>query len=496
MFHDAGASTGPRLALQNSEAAAGRSHTLANQTMLRLGAHRMTLPPSRLGMLQRECACGGGCPRCRGAAPIQPKLTINEPGDAYEQEADRIAKNVMRMPDVGPRASPSLWRVQRECAECEEHDKKSKLQTKRDQSGTATATAPPIVHAVLRSPGRPLDAQTRAFMEPRFGYDFGRVRVHTDERAARSAEAVNARAYTVGADVVFAHQQFTPATAMGRRLLAHELAHVVQQDLSATTEPAPSQLRRTVTVTPPAEVDNVLEYFNFMCPQNFTSDGQRIVSHCTQPSGPSCECLCDVASDPNRSDVATDPNRSDVASDPNRSYLIRVTAAAAELEAHFLSDGSFDLLPMPTASRPKTEQGDDPIVQIPATDSTLEFGSFDADGNGNWAPIWRILGHELCGHGRLKTDPENATEENAPQLGQDQTIGVENAIAQEHGEPARGFLADPRQGTSFWNIAGGDRSKVVFKLRDGLHHESPLFQAPPPIGDYPEPEPNQEVGVG
>ncbi|MGI8587618.1 MAG: eCIS core domain-containing protein [Chloroflexia bacterium] len=96
---------------------------------------------------------------------------------------------------------------------------------------------PPIVHDVLRSPGQPLDAGTRAFMEPRFGHDFSGVRVHTDGRATQSAGAVNALAYTVGRDVVFGAGQYAPGTRAGRQLLAHELTHVVQQ---ATVQPPPA----------------------------------------------------------------------------------------------------------------------------------------------------------------------------------------------------------------------------------------------------------------
>lgn len=92
--------------------------------------------------------------------------------------------------------------------------------------------APPIVHEVLRSPGQPLDADTRAFMEPRFGHGFSHVRVHTDEKAAESARTVNALAYTVGRDVVFGTGQYSPATTHGRALMAHELTHVVQQGQS------------------------------------------------------------------------------------------------------------------------------------------------------------------------------------------------------------------------------------------------------------------------
>jgi hypothetical protein len=89
--------------------------------------------------------------------------------------------------------------------------------------------APPVVHDVLRSPGQPLNAATRGFMEPRFGHDFSRVRVHTDAEAAQSARHLHASAYTVGDHIVFAEGRLAPSTAAGKRLLAHELAHVIQR---------------------------------------------------------------------------------------------------------------------------------------------------------------------------------------------------------------------------------------------------------------------------
>lgn len=91
------------------------------------------------------------------------------------------------------------------------------------------AVVPGIVEEVLRSPGYALDARTRTLMESRFGHDFGRVRIHTDAPAAESARSVNAHAYTVGENVVFGSSRFAPGSAPGRQLLAHELAHVVQQ---------------------------------------------------------------------------------------------------------------------------------------------------------------------------------------------------------------------------------------------------------------------------
>lgn len=114
-----------------------------------------------------------------------------------------------------------------ECEAC----RRRKMSLQRQAWSAATPQGiPPIVHEVLRSPGSPLDQGTRAFMEPRFGHDFGQVRVHSDARAADSAQTVNALAYTVGRDIVFAPGRYTPGTGDGRRLLAHELTHVVQQN--------------------------------------------------------------------------------------------------------------------------------------------------------------------------------------------------------------------------------------------------------------------------
>jgi hypothetical protein len=121
---------------------------------------------------------------------------------------------------------------------------------------TEHCTAPPIVRDVLRSTGQPLDQATRAFMEQGFGHDFSCVRLHTDARAVDSARAVNALAYTVGRNVVFGAGRYSPATPAGRSLLAHELAHVVQQSrgrgLEAETraDAAAERVVRGESVTP------------------------------------------------------------------------------------------------------------------------------------------------------------------------------------------------------------------------------------------------------
>ncbi len=156
-------------------------------------------------------------------------------------QAQAIAQTQQRASTV-PSVKDGI--LQRQCAcgqhagggECEECRKKREGTIQRAAMSPAPVNAvPPIVHDVLNSPGQPLGAETRAFMEPRFGYDFSGVRVHSDERAAESAQAVNALAYTVGQDVVFRTGQYAPETGEGRRLLAHELTHVVQQTSNIST---------------------------------------------------------------------------------------------------------------------------------------------------------------------------------------------------------------------------------------------------------------------
>src|SRR5882724_76631 len=131
-------------------------------------------------------------------------------------------------------------RLQRKCAcggtscptgECEPCRKKRVQRATNHPSAlnSESFVVPAIVDEVLNSAGQPLDAPIRAFMEPRFGHDFGQARIHTDAKAADSARAVNALAYTVGRDIVFGDGQYARHTSAGQKLLAHELTHVAQQ---------------------------------------------------------------------------------------------------------------------------------------------------------------------------------------------------------------------------------------------------------------------------
>ena len=182
-------------------------------------ARMASIVPVPNGLLQRQCVCGnhtmagGECTDCaKNKNGLQRKLTIGASHDPLEQEADRVAEQVMAAPahSVVSGAPPRIQRF----------------------TGHATGkndAAPPSVDRVLASSGRSLEVSLRKDMEQRFSYDFSRVRVHSGAAAEKSARDVNANAYTLGCDIVFGAGQFAPGTHEGRRLIAHELAHVLQQ---------------------------------------------------------------------------------------------------------------------------------------------------------------------------------------------------------------------------------------------------------------------------
>jgi hypothetical protein len=163
------------------------------------------------------------------ADAIQPKLKISQPGDAEEREADRMADHVTSaVPErTVQRKCGACATGGTPCAECD-HQEEIAPKTKLGHL-SRPARAPNFSIPALRSGGEPLPSSVRAFFEPRFGYDFASVRVHTDPPAAESARAIQARAYTLGHDIVFDSGEWTPHAPEGRHLLAHELTHVIQQ---------------------------------------------------------------------------------------------------------------------------------------------------------------------------------------------------------------------------------------------------------------------------
>ena len=394
-------------------------------------------------ILQRKCACGQltpglaectSCGREKLSHSLQAKFQIAAPNDRYEREADQVAKQVMHMKAPNP-GDPGSERKS-------EAKVQKKVQRKISRTQGGSDHHPPAISNLTGSNGQGLNLPTRRFMEPRFGHDFSAVRIHTGDRAAKSAQAVHSRAFTLGQNIVFGHGEYAPESGPGRQLLAHELTHTIQQG-SGT-----QRLQRVVQVQPNATaVNDILGQFNELCGGgNFTiGTNNQIESNCTQNS-PGCDCLCDVTTD------------------PDRAYTIQVHNVSNSPRSETLHDGTTETIPMPSQG-PNTYNGDHPIINMASTSgSSMAFGAFLSNGAPFMFTNSRILAHELCGHGRLR-QTYSGSKGNRP--AHDATITTGNTIG---GSPIRGLFSSTRQGESFHQLPNSS-AKKVFKLVDGWHHE-------------------------
>lgn len=384
---------------------------------------------------------------------IQTKLAINEPGDQYEREADQVADRVMRM--AAPSSiSPASMAIQRKCSACEEEDKPHKLERKESGSTAAGSFAPPLVHDVLGEPGAPLDPGARAFFEPRFGVDFSHVRVHTDGRAAASARAVQATAYTSGRHIVFDSGRYQPRNTQDS-LLAHELTHVIQQG-SGT-----QQLHRKLAVQKPADhipdpsgtglkqtnADTIRNYLGTICAGGAVKvDGTTGVvqvssSFCNPtadppgfvgPPAPSakntgtetgCGCICDIVNSSNQWNIKVDD-----ASWPHTDF----------------DDDD--------AALGKKPGGSGGTVTAPSPNSPKLWGAGTVSGKETNIDPWLVLGHELCGHAWMANTGSHAADVASArgEGGHQETVKRENLLRAEHGIEARGSFKDPNCGESFF----------------------------------------------
>jgi Domain of unknown function (DUF4157) len=370
------------------------------------------------------------------SARLQRHARLGSPLDPLEREADAVADRVMGM--AGSHASPasaliSPVQVQRKCKSCDEESQNVVRRRHLTAAGPESATA---VHAAVhaaQSGGEALPHATRQFFEPRFGHDFGQVRIHTGAAAGAAARAVNAEAFTVGRDIVFAPGAFEPHHRRGQRLLAHELAHVVQQG-GASSEPV---IQRRLVVDPAAVVPPgprtlvgaVQGLMNDMCPTGgFTVDattgvvGPRPIfcehhppllpgeTEATQsPTPVGCQCLCDVVSNAQTTTVAfaaggptTGPGSLPGANEPGQGG--NRTNARVQVDPRF--------------------QGQYLI-------------------NGRWVdvPFHLLFAHELCGHALPKMQgthvPRGAGPANGTPPQERHAVDVERAIAAERNLPRR-----------------------------------------------------------
>jgi len=205
-------------------------------------APSITIQPKLTGTagptLQRACACGNQtkagskCSECskKAGVGLQTKLKISEPGDVFEREADRIADQVLATP-AHHAASGAPLHVQRLAG----------------QPIGSAEVEPDSVDQALAGSGRPIEPALRQDMEQRFGHDFSQVRVYSGPAAEQSARDVNAKAYTMGHNIVFGEGQYAPHTPTGQHLLAHELTHTIQQsggDVPTPVQKTPQILNR------------------------------------------------------------------------------------------------------------------------------------------------------------------------------------------------------------------------------------------------------------
>ena len=205
---------------------------------------KQAIHPRSVGLIQRKCACGKShgstaeCETCRKhkgkrSVGIQTKLVVGSPHSPMEVQADRVADTIVQMKDVpvGRERSANIASTIRRSA-----------QTSSERSSPAVSADMESRISSLSGQGKPMSAEARSYMEPRFGRDLSQVRIHTSASAASTAKELNAHAFTAGQHIVFARGKYDPGSVDGKRLLAHELVHTLQSSAIPSTNSLHSQL--------------------------------------------------------------------------------------------------------------------------------------------------------------------------------------------------------------------------------------------------------------
>lgn len=408
--------------------------------------------------------------------------------------------------------------LQRQCA-CgdsartqDEDDTRKNLRVQRFATNDAAAeNVPAIVHEVLRSPGRPLDAATRAFMEPRFGHDFSQVRVHANAKAAESARAVNALAYTAGREVVFGKGQYAPHTRDGQRLIAHELTHVVQQqstarsDILRVDDSGEAQAERAAAHAVDGGVAEMSAFNAIASLQRkvrvLDADkdipnptGKGIVQTNAATAQDYLNTLCsdgNVKVDGKSGAVKLNKGFCDWPAEGIKPAVLSKTKSGCAWLCTIVGSKYDWRIEINDTVYPKTTYDDEEAahhlkpgggsggkVQVPSPNNTTGYGSVTE--SGKWTPVdpWLILGHELLGHGLRGAEGIETNDAEGRQVG---TVKRENVLRSEHGMEARGAtFKDPYCGESFEfdksNPAGlwlfpGDSIKECVDKRDAYNKQ-------------------------
>ena len=214
-----------------------KRETRPSQTQKTYPSQSISSPVEQILFLQRTIG-NQAVGKLLKSGALQAKLRIGQLGDIYEQEADRMAEQVMKMPEPQVSEVENSGRtmgnpVQRQCPRCtKKPDKEEEKIQAKEVEGKIPEAMPEMENSInaLRGGGQPLPESVRAFYEPRFGQDFSQVRVHTDAKAAEAAQKLDAQAFTVDGEIIFGAGQYSPGNDTGKKLFAHELTHVVQQN--------------------------------------------------------------------------------------------------------------------------------------------------------------------------------------------------------------------------------------------------------------------------
>jgi hypothetical protein len=370
--------------------------------------------------------------------------------------------------------------LQRKCDKC----RKKKPLLQRAAVSSAPETVPPIVHEVLRSPGQPLDSATRAFMEPRFGHDFSHVRVHSDAAAEQSAREVNANAYTAGHNIVFGAGRFAPGTHTGRRLIAHELAHVVQQGQNTTPRTPQSfggdeygpaetvadrvadriiggKLGGTMSVQPGT---SLLRKVNVDRPKDFIANptGKGLVQTNAQTVEGYLQTLCSGGTvSVNKGSGSVSMATAFCPKPMSAGFAGPPTPAPADKSKE--PTGCNCLCDMVGSANDYTIVVDDKdwphtsgsVVTTPSPNSSKLWGAATVSSKATTIDPWLVLGHELCGHAWLAEKGLPDDNVTRGEGGHQETVGRENELRKEHSIEARGGFKDPYCGESFFQDKKG-----------------------------------------
>lgn len=424
--------------------------------------------------------------------------------------------NQMNVQEVQKPALAAAGVLQRKCAcgqhtiggtECQECGKKRLQRSAMDQS--TPAEIPSLVHETLRQPGQALERETRAFMETRLGHDFSNVRVHTDARAAESAEAVNALAYTVGRQVVFGAGRYAPGTTAGRQLLAHELTHVVQQrsmaadglpqkisDAHGPMEQEADKLAHQVTAGHTAQPQSFgqntlarvvkVENPDKLIP-NPTGKGLKQTNAATVSEYFAQLCSGEAPKIDQKSGVASlsgafcsvpgfNIGHEFLPAGPMPAEEAK-TATGCTCLCDLINGKNEWIIKVDDGKRPNTSFSDDDaargkkpggsggVVTTISPNSRKVFGSVSVSGKKIDYDPWLILGHELCGHGWLGNQGTAESEEIMETVGrQPLTVDRENALRAEHEIEARGrSFRDPFCGESYERKKSGKKGTGRFE---------------------------------